>query len=235
MIEHGRLAAARASILRIADTGSCEGLCAPCVELLAVTGAAVSTFGDTVPLGTVCASDAVAARVDELQLDLGEGPSWQAMKTGRPVLVPVLRDIAQPSWPLFAAAVRECSAEAFYAFPLRAAGIDVGALDLYRSEPGPLGEVAAAHAVALARTLATIVLRRLVDEAAESDPDALQAGSISARSEVHQATGMVLAQVGTTASGAFALLRARAFTENRSINQVARDVVARRVRFDDPV
>lgn len=49
---------------------------------------------------------------------------------------------------------------------------------------------------------------------------------------VHQATGMILAQVGTTAAGAFAL-RARSFFEGRPVRQVAREVIARRLSFAD--
>lgn len=32
-----------------------------------------------------------AARIDEVQFDLGEGPCWNAVATGRPVLLPYLR------------------------------------------------------------------------------------------------------------------------------------------------
>ena len=35
---------------------------------------------------TVCSSDPVAARWEGLQFDLGEGPQWEVMKTGMPVL-----------------------------------------------------------------------------------------------------------------------------------------------------
>ena len=64
------------------------GLCGPCVELLPVTGAAVSTLSGPINNETVCASDDVAFRIDELQFDLGEGPCWEAFAARRPVLVP---------------------------------------------------------------------------------------------------------------------------------------------------
>ena len=35
---------------------------------------------------TVAASSALAARLDELQLDPGESPCWDAMEQGRPLL-----------------------------------------------------------------------------------------------------------------------------------------------------
>ena len=62
--------------------------------------------------------------------------------------------------------------------------------------------------------------------------------AVSGRAEVHQATGMVLAQLGISATDALARLRAYAFVEQRLLIDVARDVVARKLRFtptsDDP-
>jgi AmiR/NasT family two-component response regulator len=42
---------------------------------------------------------------------------------------------------------------------------------------------------------------------------------------------MVVAQLGISAADAFARLRAHAFVEQRLLGDVARDVVARRLRF----
>ena len=55
--------------------------------------------------------------------------------------------------------------------------------------------------------------------------------SWSSRAEIHQATGMVLVQLGVSAADAFARLRAHAFAEQRLLGDVARDVVARRLVF----
>jgi ANTAR domain/GAF domain len=51
------------------------------------------------------------------------------------------------------------------------------------------------------------------------------------RAEVHQATGMILAQLGVSAEDAFVRLRAHAFATRRPLADVARDVVARRLVF----
>jgi AmiR/NasT family two-component response regulator len=50
---------------------------------------------------------------------------------------------------------------------------------------------------------------------------------------VHQATGMVSVQLDVTAADALATLRARAFQTGRSIQQIAVDVVDRRLSFRD--
>ena len=58
-------------------------------------------------------------------------------------------------------------------------------------------------------------------------------GLWSDRAEVHQATGMVLAQLGLPAQDAFVRLRAHAFATCRPLPEVARDVVAGRLVFTE--
>ena len=51
-------------------------------QVFPVTGSAVSTVGGFLGSETVAASDEYAARLDELQFDLGEGPCWDAVRSG---------------------------------------------------------------------------------------------------------------------------------------------------------
>ena len=60
-----------------------SGFCRPFVDFLPITGASVSTVGNFLGSETLSASDDVAARLDELQFDLGEGPCWDAVRSGR--------------------------------------------------------------------------------------------------------------------------------------------------------
>ena len=50
---------------------------------------------------------------------------------------------------------------------------------------------------------------------------------------IHQATGMIAAQLNDTTSNALARLRAAAFASGRPMYDIAQDVVERRMRFDD--
>jgi hypothetical protein len=52
------------------------------------------------------------------------------------------------------------------------------------------------------------------------------------RSVVHQASGMIMIQLGVEVAEALSRLRAFAFAEGRGLTDVARDVVARRLRFN---
>ena len=53
------------------------------------------------------------------------------------------------------------------------------------------------------------------------------------RAAVHQASGMVSVQLGISVGDALSRLRARAFAADRTIGDVAADVVARQLRFDE--
>ncbi|WP_411721609.1 hypothetical protein [Mycetocola sp.] len=50
----------------------------PLSDALPATGVAISTLGAFLGNETVAATDEIAARLDELQFDLGEGPCWDA-------------------------------------------------------------------------------------------------------------------------------------------------------------
>jgi len=211
-------------------------LCSQFVDALPVTGAAVSVFGASVPETAVCASDDLAARLDELQFDLGEGPRWEAARSRTPVHVPDARHGQYPLWPVFAMELSELDAQALFVFPLTIGALDVGVVELYRSTPGALTEGHRAIASVLANRTAWNLVDQLLrmNQAALADalelPSPQDASQLSRR-EIHQATGMVLVQAETTATDALLLIRAHAFAHNRTVRDVARDVVARRLDF----
>ncbi|CAN5398376.1 GAF domain-containing protein [soil metagenome] len=229
----------------MSDTGSAENrsaacdrrgrwaeddLCRPFVELLPVTGVSISLIGRLSRRVTVCSSDSVAAQLEGLQFDLGEGPQWAVMKSGAASFSADLSPANTTEWPVFAAAAARLGAAALFAFPITMGAVTVGVIDLYRTTPGPLDR----EAVSLARALATRAAGPAVQAAirsAEQDNATESAGSPTMRREVHQATGMILMQLETTATEAFSLLRAHAFVSGRTVEDVAKDVVARLLDF----
>ena len=52
------------------------------------------------------------------------------------------------------------------------------------------------------------------------------------RAELHQAQGMVMVQMGISLTEALALMRAHAYANDADLNDLARDIVARRVSLD---
>jgi hypothetical protein len=206
-----------------------EQICQACVVGLDVDGAAISVLTASTLRETLWASDATAELLEDLQFSLGEGPCMQAATTGRPVLVPDMNDAEQTSrWPIYAAAVTErAGVAAVFALPLQWGAITVGVLDMYRRAPGSLSEAQSRDALSAADAAALMLLGLRTDPGDELAWDR----SWSSRAEIHQATGMVVAQLGINAADAFARLRAHAFAEQRLLSDVARDVVARRLHF----
>jgi hypothetical protein len=121
-------------------------------------------------------------------------------------------------------------AVAVFAFPLRVGAIRIGALNVYRDHPGPLDDEQYADGVVLAGVAARAVLALQADAPPGMLGAELEAGS-DFRFVVHQASGMVSAQLDVTIGEALVRIRAFAFANDRSLNMVAEDVVARRLRF----
>ncbi len=203
-----------------------------CVEMLGVTGAGISLVSDMGHRGVVCATDGVSERIEELQVTLGEGPCIDTVQTGAPVLVADLHDlddVAVWRWPTFMEAAADAGVRAVFAFPLRIGAIGLGALDMYRTRPGGLDDDQLSGALLGAEAAAVSLLG--LDTAAEPALDAGLDTDVSYQAQVHQATGMVMVQLGVTIEQAFLSLRARAFATGRPLNEVAADIVERRVRF----
>src|SRR2546429_7644525 len=104
----------------LAATGSPDSpaarICAACVEMLPLTGAAISVIAGSRARGTVCASDSVMERVEDLQFTTGIGPCVDVVREGRPVMVPVLDRTAQARWPLFTTEAANAGVAALFAW-----------------------------------------------------------------------------------------------------------------------
>ena len=223
------------------DREVARSICQACVADVDVDGAALSLLTASASRELLSATDPTAAVLEDLQYTLGEGACIDAASSGRPVLVPDVHDHGLTSrWPVFAAAVAEqTDAQALFALPLQLGTINLGVLDLYRARPGPLRgselrDVIAATGSATLLMLATQMhATRMHAERDTHDGGPDRDELIGDRAEVHQATGMVLVQLGVSAQDAFVRLRAHAFARRRPLSQVARDVVARRLVFTD--
>ncbi|GAA0316443.1 ANTAR domain-containing protein [Streptomyces polychromogenes] len=207
-------------------------LCGALLNLLPVTGLALNLTAGKTYTTTLCATDATATRLADIQFTLGEGPGVRAAEVFAPVLAPDLSSDAR-RWPLFVPQALETGARAMYSVPLGNSTVVIGTLDLYRDTAGKLAPADLASAV-LAADASTAVLvgldhHRTTDEGVAS----WLHGAGEAHNEVYQAAGMLMARLGATADEALLLLRARAFREGRTASEVARDVVHRRIDFDE--
>ncbi len=207
-----------------------EQLCRACVSQLPdIRGAGVAVMTES-SQQVRFASDGVSARLEQLQLLLGEGPCRDAFHEGHPVLADDLQaTIWRSRWPAFAGAAVQAGARALFALPLRVGGLGVGVLDLYRDTPGPLDGQQLTDALDFADAVTDLLLAEVLPgaEAGEGAGD----GYWAQRAVVHQATGMISVQLAVPVTAAFVRLRAHAYAAERGLEEVAEDVVARRLRF----
>ncbi|MGN9813886.1 GAF and ANTAR domain-containing protein [Streptomyces sp. SD11] len=214
-----------------------ELLCGACVDLLPVTGASISITGSSTARALWCASDDTAARLAEAQYTLGDGPCQSALDRAAPVLAPDLTQGPDARrWPVFAHQAVELGVRAVFSLPLGAGALAIGTLDLYRDTAGALSPRDLRIAL-LARDAVTFAVLNLeaasdgflsADEAGVASwVDAAEADHI----EVHQAVGMVMVQLGVDPEQALDRLRAHAFSEGRTVTEVAQEILARTLRF----
>ena len=201
-------------------------LCETAVTRLGVSGTTVTMGTGRGWPETRCSTDMLGERLADLHLTVGEGPNADASRAGGPVLVADLDSPeSQRRWPLFAPLAVEAGARALFAFPLVIGAIRAGMLTVHRTDRGPLDETALPTALAFARMALGLVLD---EQTGRLDGD----GALPLHNpHLHQATGMISAQLDVGVDEAFARLRGRAFATQRSLADLAADVVARRVRF----
>jgi hypothetical protein len=199
---------------------------------LGISGASISVMDAGQHQSTISASDELAVRIDELQLTLGEGPRWDAVRAGDAVHCADTVGEAGRAWPVFGPAISELGVAAVFCIPLRLGAVTVGVVDLYRLTPGPLGGKNLATAWTLARAITVPAIRRAV-VLAENTTTAGLGIAPEMRREVHQATGIILVQLDVTATEAFLRLRAHSYASGRPIVDVARDVVAHNLNFGE--
>jgi len=222
--------AALGALRRARETGS--RLDTPFVEHFPVDGASVSTLGDLLGTETLFASDEVAARVDELQFDLGEGPSWQAVATAAVVCDVDIRTGSDPRWPMFREAVSRENVGTIYALPMVIGPLQLGAIDLYCHDSCTMDDGLLEQGESLARLVARDVFRRALRHAGR-DPEQPDSEPLSRRI-IHQATGMVLAQLSLSAADARLVIEGHAFAAGTTVMDIAQRIVDRELVLADP-
>ncbi|MBT1630976.1 GAF and ANTAR domain-containing protein [Curtobacterium flaccumfaciens] len=216
--------------LRSAEIADDE-LSRPFALALAMGGVSISTFGELCPSETVSATDDVATRVDEIQFDLSEGPCWAALAADAPVLETDLVQRPNAAWPAFNEAVRNEPVGAVFAFPVAFGPFPLGAVDVYVPQPATIEDDTVRQAMTLASAVSRRVLRRALRSIADED-DALLDRSPSSRRVVHQATGVVLAQLDISPEDAYLLLQGHAFARRTTMRRVAEEILDGTVRFE---
>jgi hypothetical protein len=203
-----------------------EWLCRAAVAVTGVSSCGVTMITDGGQSVTAHASAPQAQVVEDLQHTLGEGPGVDASRSGAAVLVPDLSDTRDPSlahWPTFAAEAVENGVRAAFAFPLLLGTARIGAMSLYREDPGSL----TSQQVSQGRATADSVALTLAEKG-DGLPRTDRRGDPM---RVHQAAGMAMVQLGVPIDQALLRMRAIAYAEGTTVDQLADAIVNRRRRL----
>ncbi|MFJ8827479.1 ANTAR domain-containing protein [Streptomyces sp. NPDC102467] len=206
-------------------------LCKAVLGLLPVTGLSVQVRGGGSGMSVVlCASDATAAHLTELQYTLGEGPAVESARLRAPVLAADLTQGADARrWPLFARQAVAAGAEAVFSVPLGTAVSHLGSLDMYRDGAGPLAQEELRCAMWAADAVLEIIMLFERQPSMDGAIDEWLDAAVIDHEDVYQAAGMIMVAMDISADEALSRLRARAFAQGQTATQVAHDIVNRRL------
>jgi GAF domain-containing protein len=198
----------------------------------------VTTLAETVTPGTVgagvtlvdehgkrsrAASNQAVEQADALQYELDEGPCLTAWRSRQ--LVRMDDTTTDPRWPAWSSAVSKLGVRSVVSAPLVVADEGIGAIKVYSDRPAAYDQhaeqvmalFAAQAAILLANTQSVQEARRLSRQLAEA---------LRSRDAIGRATGVLLARGAADESAAFTVLTDAAQRSGRTVEEVARDLLA---------
>ena len=193
------------------------------VQLLDVSAAGLLLADPRGELRVVAASSEAARLLELFQIQNDQGPCLDCFRSGRPVAAADLA-AAAARWPRFAPAARQAGFAAVQALPMRLREQVIGALNLFRADPGAL----APADIRVGQALADVATISLLHERSMRHSDTLNEQlqtALNSRVIIEQAKGKLAERLGVDMDQAFSLLRDRARASNRRLSDLARAFV----------
>ncbi|MFE6892059.1 GAF and ANTAR domain-containing protein [Streptomyces sp. NPDC057694] len=196
-----------------------------CVNLLDVTAAGVLLATPQGRLVDAAASDERTRLLEVASIEWDEGPCRDCYLTRHQVPhAPLNTANARRRWPRFAPRAVGLGFTSVVACSLRLHDQVIGALNLFRDQPGPLGPSQLKLAQALADTATIGVLQqRAVSEQMTINTQLQRA--LDSRIIIEQAKGYLAHRLDTGVEDAFARMRRFARTHQMRLTEVARQVL----------
>jgi hypothetical protein len=187
-----------------------------------VDGASLALEHEDGSLRWVVVTDGAAGLLEDAQRELGEGPGLAAY--GDAVAVVVVDLATDRRFARLAAVVTPRGLHGVLAVPVVVAGRPVGALSVYATQPCPWSGIDVAAVGAYAGVVAELVAAGMALDARDAEVAELTQ-ALTARVWVEQAKGALVATEGLDPAAASERLRARAGASQRTVAEVAREVV----------
>lgn len=193
-----------------------------CIEAFDVQAAGIMLAA---PMGgelrLMASSSPVMHDLEIYELQASEGPCIEAYRSGVPIINQDLTGSA-PRWPRFTPAAVAAGFTSVSAIPMRLRGTTIGALNLFRSDVGPLED----HDLAAARAFADVATIAILQHQAALDARTVNTqlnGALNSRIVIEQAKGMLAERAGIDVDEAFTWLRRHARRSNLRLATLAQD------------
>jgi hypothetical protein len=196
-----------------------------CAALLEIESAGLLLADPLEQLRVLAATSEETRELELFQLQADEGPCVDCYSTGQPVSVADIEAEAD-RWPRFVPAALDAGFASVHAVPMRAAGIVMGALNLFGTHPGALSDADLLVGQTLAHVAAVAILQEHAPTPFTVMPQLRSA--LTSRVLVEQAKGFVREILDVSVEDAFALLRSYARANGEHLTDVARRLITDR-------
>jgi GAF domain-containing protein len=193
-------------------------------DLFEVDGAGLMLADGDGVLRYVVASDEPGRMLEAVQEQVGEGPCVDAFLEDGPVRAGDLG--ADPRWPSAGPLAAGHGIGAVLGVPIDLRQGPVGTLNVYAAHPRRWDDSEVAAIQAYTRVIASL-LRTAVRAHVSGRAAAQLQQALDSRSLIEQAKGILMERRGLDQQAAFELLRSRARSTRRRLNDVARETVGR--------
>jgi len=193
------------------------------VQLLDVSAAGLLLADPRGQLRVVAASSEVARLLELFQLQNDQGPCLECFRSGQRVQAADL-DAEAARWPRFVPAARKAGFASVQALPMRLRDQVIGALNLFRAEPGAFDPAD----IRIGQALADVATISLLHERGMRESDALNEqlqAALNSRVLIEQAKGKLAERLGLDMDQAFNLLRDFARHRNLRLSDLAQSFV----------
>ncbi len=202
-----------------------------CVDLVDVSAAGIMLADETGELRHAACSNEQMRFVELMELQLEEGPCFDAFRTRTPVVCSSPEDAAV-RWPNFAPQAKAGGFAGYSAVPMRLRSQVIGALNLFS-----FGEIALSEAdIKVVQAMADVATIGILHERLVRDANAFSTQlkvALESRVVIEQAKGIIAEHKKISVDEAFDQLRSFARSHNRLLSDTARQIIDGSLPIDE--
>jgi GAF domain-containing protein len=193
-----------------------------CVQVFNVTGSGLMIADDQSVLRYAVATDGPGQQLEDVQLEVGDGPCVQAFVRDAVVVTEDLADDAR--WPEVAARVGPLGVHGMLGVPVRLSGLPVGSLDVYIGEPHTWDRAEQSAMRSYADVMGSLMEAALTAHRAGELAEQLNY-ALEHRVPIERGIGYLMARDSLDHADAFNRLRRSARNTRRRIGEVAEELL----------